>query len=125
MGYNKVMFLEFLVWWYGPGWLKAWKAAGRWINRVQLQFSIPELIRNLFSPWKQIVSLPGRSIDEKFHAMIDNLFSRAVGFVVRIIVLFIACILIVLAAVVGVALAILWPLLPAVIAYCVYRSLVG
>ncbi len=70
------------------------------------------LLKTLFSPWKRIVVVGGRSLDAKFHAAIDNLVSRVIGFFVRIIVLIAAVIIISLAALGGLMLAILWPLLP-------------
>jgi len=75
-------------------------------------FSVDVLIKTLFSPWKRIISLPGRSLDEKFRAAIDNLVSRVIGFMVRILVLIAAVIIMIVTLAVGVALAILWPLIP-------------
>lgn len=106
------MLFEFFVWWYGPGWLLAWKNSLEWVRKVQLSFSIDVLLKTLFSPWKRIVSFGGRSIDEKFRAAIDNLISRIIGFCVRIIILFVALLLMAMTALAGILLAVLWPLLP-------------
>ena len=106
------MLLELVVWWYGSGWVEAWKDCFSWVKKVQHFFSIDVLLGSLFAPWKRIVSIPGRSLDEKFRAAIDNLVSRVIGFCVRIIVLTTAVVMIVVAAVVGVTLATLWPLVP-------------
>ena len=100
------------MWWYGPGWLGAWKGSLTWVKNVQLAFSVDVLLKTLFSPWKRIISLPGRSMDEKFRAMIDNLVSRVIGFMVRVIVLIAALVMILITAVAGVTLALLWPLVP-------------
>lgn len=108
------MLFEFFAWWYGPGWLGAFSGAFNWVKAVQAAFSIDVLLKTLFSPWKRIVALPGRSLDAKFQAAIDNLISRVIGFFVRIIVLFTALIIISLAALGGLILAIIWPLLPLV-----------
>ena len=106
------MLFEFFVWWYGPGWLQAWKNSTLWVKNVSQAFSVDVLLKTLFAPWKRIVSLPGRSLDEKFRAMIDNLVSRVIGFAVRIIVLIAALVMIATTAVAGLALAVLWPLIP-------------
>jgi len=106
------MLFEFVAWWYGPGWLGAWKNSLGWVQKVQLAFSVDVLLKTLFSPWKRIVSLPGRSLDEKFRASVDNLVSRVIGFFVRIIVLIAALAMIAATAVAGIAVAVLWPLLP-------------
>jgi len=119
------MFFELLAWWYGPGWMGAWRRAGGWISKIQRGFSIPELIANLFSPWKQIVALPGRSIDEKFKAMLDNLVSRVIGFIVRLLVLLAAAVVILFTAVIGLVMAAAWPLLPLSILLFVFKGFVG
>lgn len=95
------------------------------VKKVQLTFAVPVLARTLFSPWRQIVTIPGRSLDEKFRAGIDNLVSRAVGFIARLIVLISALVLMLLAAIYGLALAVAWPFLPLAILYTLYRSLKG
>lgn len=106
------MLFEFFAWWYGPGWLSAWKNSLTWVKKVQMAFSIDVLLRTLFSPWKRIVVTGGRSIDEKFRAAMDNLVSRVIGFFVRLIILFTAVVLIGVTAIGGILLAVVWPLLP-------------
>jgi hypothetical protein len=119
------MLFELFFWWYGRGWLDAWKTARDWVTKVQMEFSMPELFRTLFSPWKRIISFPGQSINEKFRAMIDNLISRVIGFLVRFLALIAATICIVLAAIVGLARAMTWPLIPPAVIYLIYRGLTG
>lgn len=119
------MLFELFFWWYGRGWLDAWKTARDWVTKVQMEFSVSELLRTLFSPWKQIISLPGRSLDEKLRAIVDNLISRVIGFLVRFLALLAASICIVLAAIVGLARAIAWPLIPPAVVYLIYRGLAG
>lgn len=123
--YNMVMLIEFFRWWYGPGWLEAWHKAFTGVTSTQRAFSVGVLLTTLFSPWKQIVSLPGRSLEEKFRAMVDNLLSRIIGFFARLCALFMAVVLMLLAGIVGVAMAVSWPLLPLVVAYFLFRSLAG
>lgn len=119
------MFVEFVSWWYGRGWLEAWKTAGSWVKKVQLTFSIPLLVRTLFSPWKQIISMPGRSIEAKFRAVIDNLVSRTIGFFVRLFALLAAGVIMLFAAIIGFVVAILWPTIPIIFLYCAFRSITG
>src|ERR1035437_1805456 len=119
------MVFEFFVWWYGRGWLEAWRTARNWVMKVEMEFSTLVLLQTLFAPWKQIITFPGRSIGEKFQAMLDNLVSRVIGFWVRFFVLLIAAMLIAITAIAGLALAIAWPFVPLASAYCFYRSLTG
>jgi len=106
------MLFEFFAWWYGPGWLQAWRDSLNWAQKVQQAFSVDVLLKTLFSPWKRIVSLPGRSLEEKFRAAIDNLVSRVIGFFVRLIVIFAAFVMIAATLLAGITLALLWPLIP-------------
>ncbi len=107
-----MLLLEFFIWWYGPGWKQAWRNSYKWVNSVLLAFSLDVLLKTLFSPWKRIVSTPGRGLDEKMRAMVDNLVSRVIGFIVRTIVLISAVVILVVTAVVGLTMAVIWPLLP-------------
>jgi len=120
-----VMFLELTLWWYSKGWLKAFNTALKWVNKVQMEFSVPVLLGTLFSPWKQIVSLPGKSLDDKFRAMIDNLVSRFIGFIVRLLVLLAALVLMALAAAAGLVMVAAWPFAPLAVVYLTYRSVKG
>ncbi|OGL24441.1 hypothetical protein A2884_00995 [Candidatus Saccharibacteria bacterium RIFCSPHIGHO2_01_FULL_48_12] len=106
------MLFELVVWWYGSGWVGAWKDCFSWVKKVQRFFSIDVLLGSLFAPWKRIVSIPGRSLDEKFRAAIDNLVSRVIGFCVRFLVLIVAVIMVTVAGVAGIVMAIIWPLVP-------------
>ncbi|HSX17972.1 MAG TPA: hypothetical protein VLE51_01290 [Candidatus Saccharimonadales bacterium] len=119
------MFLQLLKWWYGPGWVGAWHSAGGSIKKVQMSFSIGLLLKNLFSPWKQIVTLPGKSLDEKFRAMIDNLVSRVIGFFVRLGTLIAAVVVITISSVFGFLAALGWPLVPVALVYCLIRTITG
>jgi hypothetical protein len=120
------MFLvELFKWWYGFGWLEAWKSVAGSVQKTARQFSIPVLLKNLFAPWKQIVALPGRSIDEKFRAVIDNLVSRTIGFFVRLLTLLAALIVITLSMLASLTLAVAWPLLPPAVVYFAIRAMTG
>ena len=119
------MFFELFKWWYGSGWLEAWSGIPRSVKKVGLEFSIPVLLRNLFSPWKQIVSIPGRSIDEKFRASLDNLISRTIGFFVRFLTLIAATVVISLSAVFGLIAALAWPMLPIAAIYFLIKAFTG
>lgn len=80
-------------------------------------FSVPILVKTMFSPWKQIVSIStsDQALNDKMKASVDNLISRFVGFFVRFFVLITALISMMMAAVIGFAWIIAWPLLPLMI----------
>jgi hypothetical protein len=119
------MLFEFFRWWYGPGWVFAWHECFSWVKSVQRTFSADVLFRTLFSPWKRIVSVPGRSLDEKFRAALDNLFSRVIGFFVRFFTLIGALIGILIAGIAGLVLAISWPAVPILMIYLLVRAVAG
>jgi hypothetical protein len=119
------MLFEFIRWWYGLGWLKAWRNASGWVIKVEQAFAVKDLLGSLFAPWKRIISFPGRSIDEKIMARLDNLVSRAIGFFVRLGALIAAAFLIVITGVISLAMAIAWPLVPFAMVYCLVRGILG
>ena len=106
--------IEFIRWWYGPGFSRLFKLTIRRIQGIVLAFSLPLLIRTLFAPWRRIISYGGESIKERFQAMLDNLISRIVGTCVRLIVILAAVIAVILLSIVGAILLVVWPLLPAI-----------
>lgn len=107
-----MLLMEFFIWWYGPGWKQAWRECFGWMKGILLTFSLDVLLKTLFSPWKRIITPPGRGLDAKMRAMMDNLVSRVIGFFVRIIVLIAALVMVVITGVVGVIVAVVWPLMP-------------
>jgi hypothetical protein len=100
--------MELLNWWYGRGWLEAFKRAKAWLNRVVMIFSADVLLKTLFAPWKQI-----------------NLFSRWIGFSVRVFTLLFAGITLLISGALGFAMVVIWPLMPLIFIYCIIRVITG
>jgi hypothetical protein len=125
LGYNTLMILELLRWWYGTGWLQAARRIITWTEGTLRVFSVRLLLRTLFSPWRRIVSVGARSFDQKMRAALDNLVSRCVGFAVRSMVLVTAGLLTAITFASALLLAVLWPVLPLLLAYCVVRGITG
>jgi hypothetical protein len=117
------MFLQMLRWWYGPGWILAFKRINERTHNVSLAFSTPTLLKTLFAPWKRI-QFGGKSFDAKMQAMLDNMISRVVGFTVRLGVLIAALVMIAGSVILSVAIVLVWPFVPLLIIYCVMRGLV-
>lgn len=117
------MILVLLRWWYGPGWILAFKRINTRTVGVAHAFSAGTLLKTLFAPWKRI-QYSGRSFDAKMQAMLDNMVSRTVGFTVRLLVLLAALFMIVGSVVLGAAIALAWPFIPLLIVYSVFRGLV-
>lgn len=104
--------LSFFSWWYGAGWFQVAHSLPNRLAAVNETLSVHQLLRTLFAPWKRIISYAGNDIGDKFRATLDNLFSRMVGFVVRILFLLAAAVLLLTVSVVTVIEMAVWPLLP-------------
>lgn len=106
---------DFLTWWYGRGWKAVFDSFGPRIQGVQDMFSVRQLLRTLFEPWRRIISYPGDSFAEKFRAWGDNMVSRAVGFTVRCMMLLASVVTSAAIFAFTVVEMVAWPLLPVVI----------
>lgn len=104
--------VSFFGWWYGRGWRQVIGSLRSRLQSVADGFSVNLLLPTLFEPWRRITTTPGRSLEDKMHAWIDNMFSRLVGFVVRLFVLFVAVITLAVVAVLTILEMIAWPLMP-------------
>ena len=115
---------SFFSWWYGRGWQSVAVSFRPRLTSVLDSFSVRQLLRTLFAPWRRIITYPGASFDARMHALADNLFSRAVGFVVRVIVLLSAMAALLVVAVLTLLEVVAWPLLPFAIPGCLIAGLV-
>ena len=104
--------MSFFSWWYGRGWKQVADSTGPRLTNVSALFSVEQLMRTLFSPWRRIISYPGASLQDKLRAWGDNMFSRIIGFIVRLFVLLAAFIALVLVGLLSILELIIWPLLP-------------
>lgn len=104
--------VAFIRWWYGAGWKNLARNVQRRSQRTLDSFSVPTLLRTLFSPWKRIITSPGAGIDAHLRAIGDNAISRLVGFTVRLTVLLSAGLSLVVMMVFGLLQLAIWPLLP-------------
>lgn len=118
-----MLILSFFSWWYGRGWQQVALGFEPRLRGVVNAFSVRQLLRTLFAPWRRIVTYPGASFDERFRAWGDNVVSRVVGFVVRFFVLLGALIALVLVALLTAVELVVWPLLPVAIPGCLIAGL--
>jgi hypothetical protein len=120
---HMIMFGLF-TWWYGQGWALLMKNVQRRLVLTMHIFSVPILLRTMFAPWRRIMTYPGASLGDHFRASLDNLISRMVGFVVRILALIAAMIVVVFVGIIGVLEIIAWPLLPMAIVGALIEAVV-
>jgi len=114
---------SFLSWWYGRGWKNVIGSFEPRLQGVVELFSVTQLLRTLFAPWRRIITYPGASMEEKWRAWGDNAFSRVIGFVVRIFVLLTAACAMLVVAILTIIQIALWPLLPLAIPGCLVAGL--
>jgi hypothetical protein len=116
--------LSFFSWWYGRGWRQVATSFGSRIRGIADAFSVSQLSRTLFSPWRRIITPPGAGLSAKFKAWGDNIVSRAVGFVVRLLVLIAALIAVVLVGALTLGELIAWPFLPIAVPILIVKGLI-
>ncbi len=102
-----------LTWWYTTGWQILMRHMGERIADVLRFFSVGQLAASLFAPFRQISAGSVRgSLDVKFRAWLDQLFSRVIGAVVRLMLIVAGLGTAMLLSLLAVLLIILWPVLP-------------
>ena len=115
-----------LSWWYGAGLMARVTAVQAKIASIMDYFSIDLLLRTIFSPFKQIsagsVSGP---IGVKLRALLDRIFSRIIGAVVRSMLIIVGTVGIILTIVLGSLLILSWLLVPVIPFAGVILTLIG
>lgn len=117
---------ELLRWWYGDGLRGRVRMIANRLDGTLDYFSIDLLIKTLFSPFRQISA--GRvdgPLGVQMRAMIDKLFSRVIGALVRLMILIFGGITIAVQVLLGVVLIIAWAILPAAPVIGVVMSVMG
>lgn len=115
---------SFFSWWYGNGWKSVINSFGPRLRWVASSFSVRQLLKTLFAPWRRIITYPGASLEEKWRAWGDNVFSRIIGFVVRSFVLLAAGVCLAVVALLTALELIVWPLLPLAIPSCLIAGFI-
>lgn len=104
---------DLLRWWYGDGWRHRAKLVAARLDGTIDYFSMDLLLKTFFSPFRQISA--GRvdgPIGVQLRAMVDKLFSRVIGAIVRLLLLVIGALTIVIQVIFGLVVLLLWAALP-------------
>lgn len=120
-----MLVFSLFLWWYGRGWLAVIKNLRNMLRGISRLFSVPLLLRTLLAPWRRIISYPGASLDAKLRAYGDNIVSRTIGFIVRLIVLLTALAISLLAVIFGIVSIIAWPLVPVAIVGLIIKGIMA
>lgn len=104
---------ELLKWWYEAGLRQRMQKIALQLDGTIDYFSMDLLVKTLFAPFRQIsAGKVDGSLEVKFRALIDKLFSRVIGVIVRCILLLVGCVTIVLQLGLGLLVLALWAALP-------------
>ncbi|MBU2563987.1 hypothetical protein KKA23_00155 [Patescibacteria group bacterium] len=109
-----MIILIFWKWYYTKGVkniLFAWK---NFILFSVEYFSIPLLLKTLFSPWKRDITKKPRGLDLKkiFEYISFNTISRGLGFVIRFFTILVGILFFLLTLIIGCFIFIIWLILP-------------
>jgi hypothetical protein len=111
---------HYLLWHYTEAYKELFSVCKNLIWFIVHFFSIPQLLKTLFSPWRRIVEEKKKSWDiEDFASrIVVNIISRIIGAIMRLLVISagLTCLLIMLGT--SAILCVLWMALPAIIVGC-------
>lgn len=117
-----MVFIELFRWWYAEGWALLINKLGHRLRNIWYVFSVPTLLKTLFAPWRRIITYPGKGFGPMMRALVDNLISRLIGFIVRTMVIIAATIGFIMTAVIGLACVVVWPFVPLAIIGFIIRG---
>ena len=120
-----MLILALVSWWYGSGWLQMLVRIREHIERALDTFSLLQLLRTFFAPFRQISAGGVRGpLGVKFRAFVDRLISRFVGAFVRLIVICIGLVYLLLLGVASLLWLVVWPFIP-LLPFVAFGLLVG
>jgi len=112
--------LQYIIWHYTKALSGLFQIWGNFFWFLVRFFSMPTMVRTLFSPWKRIHEERGRAsfnIGRFFSALVVNTIMRIIGFVFRILLLLSGVVSLALVLFILVATFILWILAPFILAF--------
>ncbi|MDO8424457.1 MAG: hypothetical protein Q7S70_00775 [bacterium] len=117
-------FLQYFVWQFFDA---PKNILAGWVNFLRFGvnfFSIPLLLKTLFSPWRKYSASYGRGFDvgRFFETLLSNLIFRLLGAIVRSFFILAGILFEGLIFIVGLAILIIWLLLPAVLILGIYHG---
>lgn len=113
----------FLGWWLVAMPRRYWFIANQFGQKILIYFSVVELLKTLFAPWKRDSYMPiNASLDVIIKAIWENFISRLIGFLVRSITIFIGTTFALAGFLAILALLLVWLLAPAIAVLVLIRG---
>ncbi|MCL4427363.1 hypothetical protein M1534_03360 [Patescibacteria group bacterium] len=108
------MLKDYLVWHFYEKPRDLIRVTRLWLRALNNYFSISILLRTLFYPWHRDVSTyeKGTGISERLNAWANNLISRGIGAIARLVVVLIGAISMAAVFAVGIIVVIGWFFVP-------------
>ena len=109
-----MLLVDLLGWWYSRGW--AWICKTVFVQqgaKILHFFSITDLLKTLFAPFRQdAVNVKGAPIGIRLQALGENIISRILGLMIRLVLVVLGLTLLAANTVFAAAAALVWPLMP-------------
>ena len=117
---------HYLLWHYTSAFAEMWHVFKNFVWFTVHFFSIPQLMRSWFAPWKRITEDRGNSLsfEDLASYVVINLFSRVVGMILRSTIILSGLVALLLLITLGLLTFIFWLLAPACLIVSLYFGLV-
>lgn len=110
--------ITYLIWWYAQEPPLIFRSIGIVTKKVFSSFSIGILAGTLFDPWKRDVAYAeNSSLDVRLKIAMQNLLSRFIGFIVRLITILVGLFCTIVIFIFMVLAILLWLLMPVIIVF--------
>ncbi|MGD8373328.1 MAG: hypothetical protein PVI21_00520 [Candidatus Woesebacteria bacterium] len=121
-----MLFISMFSWWYGLGWLQLMQRAVGRVGSVLDFFSVGELLKTLFSPYRQIsVGQVNGPLSVKLRAWFDLQISRIIGAMIRLVVIIAGLFAAILSLILAFVLVLGWPILPVLPLIALFMAIGG
>ena len=118
---------DLLGWWYSRGWV--WAVQYFFVKRnnaILDFFSIADLLRTLFSPFRQdSLQLQNAPIGVRLQAFGENIISRIFGLIIRSVLIITGCFSVIINGCFGLMAGLVWPLIPLLFTIGIVTFIVG
>ena len=115
-----LLFSHYLIWHYSIGLADLFRVFGNFLWFIWNFFSIPLLLKTLFSPWRRMSEdkkKQGLHPEEFFGNLLVNMIMRVVGIFARLIMILFGLVFLVLTAGLGMVAILIWLTLPVAIPF--------
>ena len=111
---------HYLLWHYTEAYKELFSVSKNLIWFVISFFSIPQLLKTLFSPWRRIVEEKKKSwnFEDFASRIVINIISRIIGAIMRLIVIGIGLVFLFATLAISVITCVLWVFMPIIIIGC-------